>query len=142
MRVLVDTHLFIAYLLKPHQEHFTALLLNAAATGQITLLMPETLLQEIGQTVRRKPNLIQVISETQLDRFLLLLQAVCEEIPRITETLPAVTRHPKDDYLLAYALVGEADYLLSGDKDLLELPLIPQVKIVSSGEFRQILPSH
>ncbi len=139
MRVLIDTNLFIAYLLKPHEDHIIALTLDAAAAGQVTLLTPEALLAEIGRTVRRKPQLLQIITAAQLDRFLALLQAICEEIPRITESIPAVMRDPKDDYLLAYAVVGQANYLVSGDKDLLELPSLPHVTIVDSGQFRQML---
>jgi len=32
---------------------------------------------------------------------------------------PAITRDRSDDYLLAYALVGQADYLVTGDRGLL-----------------------
>lgn len=139
MRVLIDANLFIAYLLKPHEQHIIALTFDAVAAGHVTLLAPEALLDEIGRAVRRKSHLLQLITAPQLDRFLTLLQSICEEIPRITESIPAVTRDPKDDYLLAYAVVGQAAYLVSGDKDLLDLPPIPHLTIVDSGQFRQVL---
>lgn len=139
MRVLVDTNLYIAYLLKPHPDHFVSLLLEAAESGHITLLAPEALLTEIGQTVKRKPHLLELVTVAWLDRFLSLLEAICEAIPRLEEPIPPITRDPKDDYLLAYAIVGQADYLVSGDKDLLDLPPLPQVQIVNSAQFRQIL---
>jgi putative PIN family toxin of toxin-antitoxin system len=139
MRVLVDTNLFIAYLLKPRPDSFIPLLLNAVAEGTVTLLLPEALLDKVGHTIRRKPHLLLRITEAKLTRFLQLLQSVAELGPLITEQIPAITRDPKDDYLIAYAVVGQADYLISGDKDLLVLEQLGAVTIVHSGQFREIL---
>lgn len=139
MRVLVDANLFIAYLLKPTDDSFINLLLNTVGEGSITLLMPGALLHEIEQTIRRKPHLNKRITETQLQTFTGLLQAISEEIPLIAEAIPRLTRDEKDDYLIAYAVVGQADYLISGDKDLLVLGKVQGVTIVDSGEFRQVL---
>lgn len=139
MRVLVDTNLFIAYLLKPREDSFVNLLLSEVVEGRVTLLVPEALLTEIERTVKRKPHLLTMISEPQLHQFLSLLQLLCEEIPLITEAIPPITRDPKDDYLIAYAVIGQADYLISGDKDLLVLETVGSVSLVDSGQFRQLL---
>lgn len=51
-----------------------------------------------------------------------------------------ITRDAKDDYLLACALLGRANYLVTGDKDL--LTLAGQVKgltILSSAQFADLL---
>lgn len=138
MRVLVDTNLFIAYLLKPRDDSLVALLLDAVVDGRVTLLMPAALLQEIEETIKRKPHLLAIIDAERLHRFLTLLQSLCEEIPLITEAIPSITRDVKDDYLIAYAVVGQADYLVSGDKDLLELPTAVPVAILNSCQFRHV----
>lgn len=44
-------------------------------------------------------------------------------------------RDPEDDYLLAYALVGKADYLVTGDRDLLVLGSVGKTKIVTAQQF-------
>jgi predicted nucleic acid-binding protein len=46
---------------------------------------------------------------------------------------------PKDDHLIAYAVTGQADYLVSGDKELLLLQTAGSVAIVNSAQFRQVL---
>jgi hypothetical protein len=50
-----------------------------------------------------------------------------------------VTRDPKDDYLIAYALVGAADYRVTGDRDLLVLGQVDDVKIVTPRAFATLL---
>lgn len=139
MRVLVDTNLFIAYLLKPHGDSFITLLFSAISAGEVTLLTPEMLLEEIERVAKHKPNLTKLISEERLEQFLRQLRLLGEAIPPITEPIPPIVRDVKDDYLIAYAVVGRADYLVSGDKDLLVLNAVASVSIVNSGQFRQIL---
>jgi predicted nucleic acid-binding protein len=63
-----------------------------------------------------------------------------EEIPQIRRPIPAVTRDPKDDYLLAYVLIGGADYLVTDDEDLLALQQqIHELEILTPRQFSQKL---
>jgi predicted nucleic acid-binding protein len=50
-----------------------------------------------------------------------------------------VGRDVKDDYLLAYAVVGDADYLVTGDEDLLVVGKIGSVNITSPSAFLELL---
>ena len=54
-------------------------------------------------------------------------------------SFPQRCRYPKDDYLLACAVVGLADYIVTGDDDLLVLKEVEGVKMVSAREFWEIL---
>ena len=139
MRLFVDTNIFIAYLISPRKDSFVTLLLEKIEEGEITLLVSEGLLDEIEVTVKRKAKLLKIIGEDRLAQFIAMLKLISEEIPKINEPIPPITRDPKDDYLIAYSVVGQADYLISGDKDLLVLEEIHGVKILTSGEFRNIL---
>ncbi len=139
MRVLIDTSVFISYLLNPHQESFVQLILDAIIEDRITLLVSEPLLEEIERTVKRKKYLIEAITARELERFLLLLRAISEMIPSIDSPIPTITRDVNDDYLIAYAVVGNADYLVSVDKDLLVLGEVGTLKIVHTREFRTVL---
>jgi uncharacterized protein len=49
--------------------------------------------------------------------------------------IPQVTRDPKDDKFLATAMAGEADYLVSEDRDLLDLGEHQGIKIVDVATF-------
>ncbi len=57
MRVLIDTNVFISYLLSPHGAGVIQEILAAAAGGKFVLLLPEALLEEILVTVTGKPRL-------------------------------------------------------------------------------------
>jgi putative PIN family toxin of toxin-antitoxin system len=77
-----------------------------------------------------------------LEEFLAIFRCFGEEVARISEPIPAVTRDPKDDYLLAYALVGKADYLVAVDDDLLALNgHIQELHIISPRHYHNLLRS-
>lgn len=48
-------------------------------------------------------------------------------------------RDEKDSFLLSLAVSGSADYLISGDDDLLMMKQISTTKIISFTEFEQII---
>ena len=55
------------------------------------------------------------------------------------EQVAAISRDPKDDIFLACAAASCADFLVSGDEDLLFLAEHHGTKIVTPSEFLQIL---
>lgn len=48
-----------------------------------------------------------------------------------------VCRDPNDDFLLALAKDGTADYLITGDKDLLSLKKFEHTRIITFSEFTE-----
>ena len=143
MRVLVDTNVLISILLKPSEGGPVRALFHAFVAGRFTLLLPEWLIDELTNSVQTKPRLAKRISITQLNRFTALLRAAAEQIAEIETPIPVVSRDLDDDYVLAYALVGNADYLVTGDKDLLALEgLIAGLEIVTPAQFVEILGRH
>ncbi len=142
MRVLLDANLFVRYLLDPERESPSAQIIHAAVHGEFTWLLPEALLDELVRAVARKPYLRERIRPEEMAQLAGILESVADMIPRITEPIPAVTRDPKDDDLLAYALVGEADYLVTGDRDLLVLEQIGTLRILTPRAFLEVLRQH
>lgn len=137
-RVLIDTNVLISYLLGPHQPGAIRAIMGAFLEGAFVLLLPEDLLRELVTTIRIKPRLAKRIMPEELEAFVDILDSYGEVVARIEDPIPAVTRDPKDDYLLGYALVGEADYLVTGDKDLLVLQgQLPGLAIVTPAAFAQ-----
>lgn len=139
MRVFLDANIFISYLLGSKKEGALSQAVEAGILGQYTLLVTRSLLGELAQAVKRKPYLAAHISPTKLERFRVLIVAAAELVPEIEEPVPAVVRDPKDDYLLAHALVAEANYLVTGDADLLVLDPVGDLRILSPRESVPIL---
>jgi uncharacterized protein len=46
-----------------------------------------------------------------------------------------VCRDPKDDFLLSLARDGKANYLITGDKDLLDIKVFGKTKITTMTDF-------
>jgi len=139
MRVLLDTNIFISYLLAAKPASPIYQVVRAGLRGEFVILLPGSLLTEFTRRVRQKPYLSARITEPELQEFISLLSTLAETIPPITQAIPRVTRDPKDDYLLAHALVGQANYLVTGDDDLLDLNQADTVTIVSPREFLSVL---
>jgi len=139
MRVLLDTNILISFLLAGQYESAIAQVVRAGFRGEYRLLVTEELFDEVVTTVQQKRHLTHRISPADVKRLASLLSQVAEPIPRITERMPAIVRDPQDDYLLAYALIGRADYLVTGDRDLLVLRQAGDTAIVTPAEFWRIL---
>lgn len=146
MRVLLDANIFISYLLyvsgdmtRSRRQSPVIHIIEAALEEQFTLLMARELMLELVRRVPTKRYLAERITQETLEEFTTLLSIVAEIVPSVAGPLPAATRDPKDDYLLVYALVGQADYLVTGDDDLLSLGEVEDVKIVSPAGFAKLL---
>lgn len=131
MRALLDTNLFISDLLSSSPEASSVgAILGAATDDGFTLLFTPGIADEIRATVTDRPDLAAKIGEADVEVLLGVLDVLAEEIPRITEELPRIGRDPKDDYLIAHAVAAGAEYLVSWDKDLLDLDAVEGVAIV------------
>jgi hypothetical protein len=134
-RILLDTNIFISYLLNPHAERPATQIVQAGVLGVFTLLLPEALLEEMSARITSKPYLKARIEPGEAAQFTAILRSIAETIARIEAPIPAVMRDSKDDFLLAYAVVGRANYLLTGDEDLLVLQQVQGVVICTPSEF-------
>ena len=60
---------------------------------------------------------------------------------QIPKVLTAACRDPDDNMVLECALEGHAQYIVSGDMDLLELKEFHGIRIVRAAEFLRLLAS-
>jgi putative PIN family toxin of toxin-antitoxin system len=139
MRVLIDTNIFISYLLKRDQEATITKIIEAGFENKYTLLLPHEVLRELYKKLSEKEYLARRITKEDAQEFTELSKTIAEEIPAITEEIPRISQDKKDDYLLAYATVGMADYLVSGDEVLQKIKNFEKIKSVSPAEFLLLL---
>jgi putative PIN family toxin of toxin-antitoxin system len=139
MRILLDANLFISFLLRPRADSASSRVVRAGLKGEYRLLLPQQLLDEFVTRAGHKPYLAARIQPEHILSLVETLKTVSHSIPQITQPIPALTRDPKDDYLIAYALVGGAEYLVTGDADLLSLGQVDRVKILTARDFLTLL---
>jgi hypothetical protein len=101
-------------------------------SNRITLLFSSELIQEIAKT-SGKPKLRKFFDENSLIEMLLAFEDYMEIIEVKSDI--AICRDRKDDFLLNLALDGKANFLITGDHDLLVLSRIENTKITSLSSF-------
>lgn len=142
MRVLLDTNIFVSFLLAPDRKALITEIVKAGAyLGKFTFILPTQMLSELESVIASKKHLSKRITSKEIKKLVGLLRQSGLELARIQEPTPHVTRDPKDDYLLAAALFGQADYLVTGDKDLLDLKQVGNLQILSPRDFAKKLRS-
>lgn len=140
MRALIDTNLLIANLLSPTPATAsTGVVFQSALEGRFTLLFTEGVTDELDRKLIEDAGLAKRIARADADELVAILTTVAESIPRLAEPYPEIGRDRKDDFLIAHGIVSGADYLVSWDKDLLDLKQIERLRIVNPPEFLHIL---
>jgi putative PIN family toxin of toxin-antitoxin system len=86
----------------------------------------------------RKPYLQKQIDRMDYEMLVSKLRAVAELVD--VRFVVEMCRNPKDNFLLALAKDGNADYLITGDLDLLVMKKIEQTKIVTLNDFESLQP--
>lgn len=138
LRVVFDTVIFVRALLNPHS--FSGRLLFEYLKDY-HLFLSSPLIEEILKVLGRQ----EIIK-----RFRLRQRNYPEAIARLLKSMesaeiiiigkiPSISRDPKDDKFLITAKTAEADYLVSADRDLLDLKEYEGIKIITAEEFLKIL---
>ena len=134
MRLVVDTNLLVSALLSG--TSLPAHLITLWREGRFDLLTSSEQLDELMR-VTRYPKIRERLTPALAGRLINELR----EIAILVENLPQVTvcADPFDNYLLAMAAAGAADFVVTGDKrDLLGLMLYEGIRIVAVREFLEM----
>ena len=109
-------------------------MLEAAANGQVTLYTSPVLVAELTR-ILKTPKLMPRIERSGLPLEELLARYLNVAIVVQPETVPTVVlTDPDDDHVLACALAGNAELIVSGDRDLLSLKKFRDIPIVTPAE--------
>lgn len=128
-RVVVDTNVLISRLLLPAS-------VSARAVRQIVehsqLLASEATLTELADVLSRD-KFDRYVDVSDRQAFFLQLARIVERVP-ITYLVHG-SRDPKDDMFLELAVNGHADYIVSGDQDLLLLSPFRDIPILNPARY-------
>lgn len=129
IRVVVDTNIFISAFLGSKNARF---LLKEIVNDEYILIMSSEQLLEIKEVLHR-PKFEKYISKQEVDELieLISLKAIMPVIyDKITDC-----RDKKDNMILEEAVYGNANYIITGDDDLLILNPFRWIKIVRLRDF-------
>jgi len=126
LRILFDTNVWIAAFISRGvcTELFEYCMANHV------LLCSEWIVREIENVLTKKFHF-----NTELANKVLDLVKESSEIISHSKLSESVCRDPDDDNILAAALAGKADCILTGDKDLLVLETHEGIPILKPAEF-------
>ncbi|WP_373498401.1 putative toxin-antitoxin system toxin component, PIN family [Desulfococcus sp.] len=137
IRAVIDTHVFVSALLTPGSN--ASAILDWVRANKIELLVSRSILAEI-ELVLQYPKLAKRhrMSPEQIREFL----DAYARIAQITEEkmeVRAIKADPADDKYVACAVEGGADFIISGDHRLTELKTYRGIRIVTPGDFVEII---
>ncbi|TRU49205.1 MAG: putative toxin-antitoxin system toxin component, PIN family [Microcystis aeruginosa Ma_QC_Ch_20071001_S25] len=128
IKVIIDTNLWISFLIGKQLASLKYLLIEKTL---VPIFSPQ-LLNEIN-LVTKRPKLQNHFPQSKVQELLELLSIIglCIE----TKSKINICRDAKDNYLLALAKDSQADFLITGDQDLLILQQFGITKIVTYQQF-------
>jgi putative PIN family toxin of toxin-antitoxin system len=131
MKVLIDTNILLSAALRDRAPE--RVVLHIARNDEWAWLVTPEIFNEYVDVLRRPKFALPV---EVLDRWSELLNGSAVQISSPPAT-PDFPRDPKDAPFLAAALAAGADFLVTGDKDLLSLGTIGPTRVVTATEFAQ-----
>lgn len=128
LKIIIDTNLWVSFIISKKFNIFDKLLFS----GRVRILFSKELIDEIRETIL-KPKLKNYFGGQALEKMLLAFDPFVDLIEIKSDV--AICRDPEDDFLLALAKDGKADYLITGDNDLLELVKFDKTEIIKIADF-------
>ena len=132
LKVIIDTNLWVSFLIGKQMTSLKELIIN----GEVQPIFSEESLNEL-EIVTQRPKLQRYFPKEKVNELLIFLNAISLLVEIKSQVI--VCRDPKDNYLLALAKDSQADYLITGDQDLLILERFDQTQIISYRDFLSLL---
>jgi uncharacterized protein len=131
VKAVFDTNVLIAAFLT---EGICAKLTIRARRQDFDLILCDGIVDEFKRVLRKK----FAASPHETSEALMILSEAAEEIHGTIELITPICRDSDDDLILACARDAVADYVVTGDEDLLILKNYEGISIVTPREFEML----
>ena len=128
-RLVLDSNLWISYFFGKHVRTYLDQILGDT---RFDLLISQKGIEELTIVLAR-PKFQKYMTPEQIESLMILIHRRSIFID-VTSQI-ALSRDTKDDYLLALSLDGNANFLITGDNDLLVLVKYQQTVIMKIADF-------
>lgn len=133
MKIIIDTNIWISFLIG-HQSEFARQVLSDL---RFDIYVCPQLMDEI-QDVASRSKIVKYLNADDLSDLLAIINAFCHNVVISKQVPSSSVRDPKDLYLLSLAETIGADYIVSGDADLLFLGQHKQTQIIKLADFKRM----
>ena len=134
MLVVLDAGVFVSAAITPNGV--ASRIVAAGVAGRFEYVLCPRLVGELTDVLAR-PKVAALVSDENSRRFLAEVLAAGRDVSDPHE-IPAVSRDPDDDYLLALAADHEAARIVTGDADLLDI-VDPPIPVTGLRAFLDLL---
>jgi len=134
-RFVLDTNVIVSAVLFPNSQ--PNLIIKKIQTIGIIIQSPSTWLEL--ENVLARPKFDRYITQTERQTFLLDFSQTIDLILEDSFTTNEC-RDPKDNKYLELAVNGKAEYLITGDQDLLVLHPFQSINILRIEQFLSLIP--
>ena len=129
-RIIIDTNLWISFLITKDFTKLDEIIFSKYGI----LVFSQELLDEFLEVARR-PKFRRFFSPADIEEILGTIDEYADFVK--VQTKIEVCRDTKDNFLLSLSVDGNADFLLTGDKDLLVMTKFGETAIVTISDFLQ-----
>ncbi len=137
LRVVIDTNVLVSAIIRPGGT--TEAILRRWQSRQFALVSCRQAIGELDAVLRRPSIAAKYrIRDEQRENLLALILERVILVPGDSVT-GVVTADPKDDMFIACAVEGEAKYIISGDRHLLDLRCYRAIRVVTAAYFLHVL---
>jgi putative PIN family toxin of toxin-antitoxin system len=137
VKVVLDTNVFVSAAIQNGASH--QIVQKLFLSLSVELIICDAILDELREVLISRPRLRKWIAVSDAESYLEMLQMRFDFVQNPHHIIP-ISRDRNDDFILALARREKANYIVSGDKDLLVLQHL-EISIVSPAEFIEILKS-
>jgi uncharacterized protein len=131
LKVIIDNNIIISHLMT-RETTILDKLIKQTVNGKIQLFISNSILIELKEALQY-PNLKKRIISSKAAQFMAWYKYNSELVE--PESKLSVCRDPKDDKFLDLAQHVQADFILSGDKDLIVLEQLGNTVILSPSKW-------
>ncbi len=136
-RVVIDTNVLISGIIQ--QSGFPFRVVKMWETASVVLITSSATIEE-AERVLNYPKIKNRYKLTGDDIKHVISNLIRYSV--FSGNLPGlniIKEDPEDNYVLATAVAGKADYIISGDKHLLDLNIFRGIAVVTPKEFCEIM---
>ena len=136
VKVVLDTNIWLSGIFWDGEA---SKIIEKAEKNEFEILISENILSEIVNVITRESKFQKHIInfKTSIEDILRTILSISTLI-KTKSTLNIIKSDPKDNIILEAALDGKADYIISYDRDLLNMLEFREIKIVNPSEFLKI----